>query len=190
LDTLDEELVEKMAEAGCCGMNLGIESSSEETLSRMNRKAPAPEHCAKILNLCDALKIHPFCFFIIGLPGERKRDILKTVRLAKLYNCSQIQFTFAIPYPETPLFLWADKHGYITEEKLSEFSGYSPVMRNEYLSIRRIKRIHAWAVKSAQMRRRLKKDRIRRSGSWTRSALQRARESAKELLLWLEKWWI
>jgi radical SAM superfamily enzyme YgiQ (UPF0313 family) len=183
IDTLDEELIRRMANAGCCGINLGIESSSEETLSRMGRKAQHPKQNLKIIKLCRELNIHTFCFFIIGLPGDKKRDLLKTIRMAKAYDCSQIQFTFAIPYPKTPLFQWAEENNFIEERKLDQMTGYVPVMRNEHLSINRLKRISRFVNKSVQMRKSLRRERIDKYG-----AIQRIKEIFKGILLWFEKW--
>jgi len=183
IDTLDEELIRVMAKAGCCGINLGIESSSEKTLSRMGRKAQHTKQNLKIINLCRELNIHTFCFFIIGLPGDRKKDLLKTIRLAKAYDCSQIQFTFAIPYPGTPLFQWAEENNVIEDRELDHMTGYIPVMRNEHLSINRLKRISRYVNKSVQMRKSLQRERIKKYG-----AIQRVKEIVKGILLWFEKW--
>ncbi len=183
IDTLDEELIRNMAKAGCCGINLGIESSSEETLLRMGRKAQHPKQSWTLIKLCRELDIHTFCFFIIGLPGDKKKDILKTIQMAKALDSTQIQFTYAIPYPGTPLFQWAEENNYIEERELDLLSGYSPVMRNEYLSTHRLKRIAGYANKSVQMRKSLQRERIKKYGF-----PQQVKEILKGILLWLEKW--
>ena len=183
IDTLDENLVTMMGKAGCWGMNLGIESTSEESLHRMGRKVIDSDQCSEIINLCRQYNINTFCFFIIGLPGENKKEILKTIKFAKEIDPPQVQFTFATPYPGTPLHEWAERNNFIEDREVNNLTGYIPVMRNEYLTIRRLRHLYNFAYKSVQLRKSLKKERIEKGGF-----IQRIKEMAKEVLQWFEKW--
>jgi len=183
IDTLDENLVTMMAKAGCCGLNLGIESVSEESSRRMGRKVITQKQCREILNLCRQHNISTFCFFIIGLPGEGKKEILKTIKFARSIDPPQVQFTLATPYPGTLLYQWAEENNFIEERELNHLTGYTPVMRNEYLDVKRLNRLYNFALKFVAMRSTSKKERIKNYGFF-----QGIKEILKEILLWFKKW--
>ncbi|MCQ9205352.1 MAG: radical SAM protein [Omnitrophica bacterium] len=185
IDTLDEELIEKMAEAGCRGLNLGVESISPKTLKRMGRSSFNQQHSETIIDCCRKKGINTFCFFIIGLPGEDKKDILKTIKFAQKLDPSQVQFTFAIPYPQTPLRKWAQDNNFIEDEDLNHYTGYIPVMRNEHLTVKQLKRIHNFANKWVGLRKSQKKQRIRKFGF-----IQAVKELLKEVLFWFKQWFV
>ncbi len=183
IDTLDENLITMMAKAGCCGMNLGIESVSEESFHRMGRKVIAQKQCLEIMNLCKKHNISTYCFFIIGLPGENKKEILKTIKFAKSIDPSQVQFTFATPYPGTPLYQWAEENNFIEDRELRHLTGYIPVMRNEYLNVKRLKKLYNFALRFVEMRGTLKKERMKNYGF-----IQGMKEILKEILFCFKKW--
>jgi len=182
IDTLDENLITMMAKAGCCGMNLGIESVSEESLHRMERKVITQKQCLEIINFCKRHNISTYCFFIIGLPGENKKGILKTIKFAKSIDPLQVQFTYATPYPGTPLCQWAEENNFIEDRELSHLTGYIPVMRNEYLNVKRLKKLYNFALRFVEMRDILKKERMKKYGF-----IQGMKEILKEILFWLKK---
>lgn len=185
IDTLDEDLIEIMAGAGCRGMNVGIESLSDKTLKSLGRKGVAEEQAERIMACCQKYNINTFCFFIIGLPGENKRDIRKSIQFARKIDPVQVQFTFATPYPKTALAQWADEKGFIEDRDFSHYTGYTPVMRNEYLTISRVKKIHDFANRWVSLRKNQKEQRIQKMGF-----LQRIKEPIKEVLLWFQQWFI
>lgn len=82
VDLLDEELVKKMAQAGCTGMWFGIESGSQKILDSMKKNITI-EQMYRAVNLCRKYKMKVGASFIVGYPGETKEDIRKTFELAK-----------------------------------------------------------------------------------------------------------
>jgi radical SAM superfamily enzyme YgiQ (UPF0313 family) len=70
IDTLDEELIEKMSKAGCIGINFEIETNDPEIAKSVNRKVCPEDRMQHLIQYCQRRKINVFCFFIIGLPGK------------------------------------------------------------------------------------------------------------------------
>ena len=74
VDTVDEELLTKMKEAGCVMVDFGIESGSQKILDRLNKGVTveqahkAVELAQKVFGVCDTT-------FIIGCPNENKESI-------------------------------------------------------------------------------------------------------------------
>ncbi len=78
-DTLDEETVRRMKDAGCRGIWFGVESTSNETLKRI-RKNLTIEQVKETVRLCRETGIRTGGGFILGFPHEGRSDLLRTVQ--------------------------------------------------------------------------------------------------------------
>ena len=134
IDTLDEELINLFAKAGCIGINVGIESVDTEVLKRVSRKVFSLERAIRIIDACKRNGIDAFVFFILGLPGETVKSSLKTIRYAKKLNPHFVQFTVVTPYKGTKLWKWAKERGFIDELNLGKVTGFEVIMGNENIS--------------------------------------------------------
>ncbi|BBO86920.1 hypothetical protein DSCOOX_01000 [Desulfosarcina ovata subsp. ovata] len=151
-DTLSEDLIPKMAQAGCIGINLGIEHVNNTILAKVKRKPVHPDHILKIVRTCAQNKIATFCFFIIGLPGETIPTFMQNVAFAKKLNPDRLQFTFATPYPGTRFHQWAVKNKYITKKNWQHTDGLNVVMRNDTLRPFQLKLMHKYASLACSQR--------------------------------------
>jgi radical SAM superfamily enzyme YgiQ (UPF0313 family) len=75
---LDEELLEKMKEAGCIQVNIGVESGSER-IRRLIRKECSIEKIEKAFRLINEVGIEAVAYFMFGFPSETKEDMEKTL---------------------------------------------------------------------------------------------------------------
>jgi p-methyltransferase len=74
----DEETIDLMAESGCKGVFLGIESGSPTILKNMN-KAATIEKYAKGMEMLRARGVMTFGSFIVGFPGETEETVNETI---------------------------------------------------------------------------------------------------------------
>jgi len=73
----DEEALDLMAESGCRGVFLGIESGSPQILTNMNKAATIDKYRDGIRMLRER-NIMTFGSFIVGFPGETEQTIAET----------------------------------------------------------------------------------------------------------------
>jgi p-methyltransferase len=78
----DEEAIELMAQSGCKGVFLGIESGSPAILKNMT-KAATPEKYVEGMKLLHEHGILTFGSFIIGFPGETEETVQETIDFIK-----------------------------------------------------------------------------------------------------------
>jgi p-methyltransferase len=78
----DEEAIDLMAESGCKGVFLGIESGSPRILEKMN-KAATIEKYAKGIEMLRGRGIMTFGSFIVGFPGETDETVEETIDFIK-----------------------------------------------------------------------------------------------------------
>ena len=73
----DAEAFDLMAEAGCKGVFLGIESGDQTILNNMNKYAKLEKYKVGIKSLKER-GIATFCSFIVGYPGETSQTVQNT----------------------------------------------------------------------------------------------------------------
>ncbi len=103
VDSVDEELLQLMARAGCRRITWAVESGSEVLLWRVGKRT----QCAaaeRALAWARAAGIRSEASFIIGLPGETEETIQQTIAFAKRLNPDQVTFDLAVPRPGTPFW--------------------------------------------------------------------------------------
>jgi radical SAM superfamily enzyme YgiQ (UPF0313 family) len=91
---LDEETAKLMKQAGCHTIQIGVESGSDHILKKYN-KAVNTDIIKKAFDICRKYRIKTLAHFIIGLPGETREDIFKTIDFAKELKCDYASFNVA-----------------------------------------------------------------------------------------------
>jgi len=164
VDDLSKQLIREMAKAGCIGINIGIESANSEILKNVGRKSFSIDHAKEVIKDCRKRGIQVFAFFIIGLPGDNKKSIMKTVLLARKLRSDFIQFTVATPYLGTELRKWAVSNDFLISDLPEQYSGYNIVMRNEHLTHRQLRKLKRLADLTSFMRGNLVRERLCQGG--------------------------
>ena len=138
-DALDEELLRRLARAGCYKVHLGIESGDEKVLKNLGREAPLHKTKEAVF-LCRKYGILTLGFVMVGNPGEKYPELRRTLALLKSLPLDFIQVNKFVPTPLSPLYeryRTARKRdpwrNYVSgdyaalEELRSSFSSFSPV---------------------------------------------------------------
>jgi len=133
-DTMDEEMLTKMKEAGLHAVKYGVESAEQKLLDnvRKNLNLKQAEH---MIRLTKSLGIKTHLAFTFGLPGETEDTMRRTIDYAIELNPDTVQFSIMTPYPGTEYYKQLDVKGYIVSKDWSDYDGASKsVIRTEYLS--------------------------------------------------------
>ncbi len=117
---LNDDLVSLMKKSGCTGLRIGAESGSQRMLDIM-KKDITTNHIISSAEICNEHGIIPTYSFMIGLPDDRKEDMLMTVKLIKEIKkiCPNSYYgvgTFT-PYPGGELYDYCIKAGVLKEPK-------------------------------------------------------------------------
>jgi len=104
VDLVSYDLLKHLKEAGLCFIQYGIESGDDHVLKNlMNKKANVNE-ARQALKWSRDLSILTFGLFVVGMPGETREQILKTIRFAKELDPDIVKFNIAIPFPGSELW--------------------------------------------------------------------------------------
>lgn len=114
-DRSDLDVLKLMKKSGCSNFFIGVESADNAMLKRM-KKGETIEQIENAINLANSIGLYPDIGFIIGLPGETKYTINKTIAFAKKYYRNAYAFTLATPYPGTELYEIALQEGILSDD--------------------------------------------------------------------------
>jgi hopanoid biosynthesis associated radical SAM protein HpnJ len=106
------ESLKIMKDNGLRFLLVGYESGDDQILHNI-KKGLRTDIARKFTENCRKLGIKVHGTFILGLPGETKETIAKTIEYAKEINPNTIQVSLAAPYPGTFLYKQAIENGWL-----------------------------------------------------------------------------
>ncbi|HAA03018.1 MAG TPA: hopanoid biosynthesis associated radical SAM protein HpnJ, partial [Syntrophobacteraceae bacterium] len=117
------ETLKAMKEAGCRLLIVGFESGDPTVLKNI-KKGVTAEQAREFMRNCRRLGISVHGDFIIGLPGETRETIERTMQFAKDLDCETIQVSIAHSFPGTEFHDYLLDHGYLTPYEMSDECGH------------------------------------------------------------------
>ena len=142
VDCLDYELMRLMKEAGCRGMNIGVETGDPELMRKQAKAGLTIEKLNLIIKAARELKLKLHLLLMIGLPQETKGSLYKTYKLIRDLRPESIGVCIVTPYPGTALYEQARQKGWIESEDWTRFGGHYPVMHTDNFSAKDLSRAH------------------------------------------------
>ncbi|MCL4401229.1 MAG: radical SAM protein, partial [Acidobacteria bacterium] len=121
--TTDYETLKAMKEAGCRLLIVGYESGDPQILKNI-KKGATIEMAERFTANCKKLGLVVHGDFIIGLPGETRDTIRRTVDFAKRLDTETIQVSIAHPYPGTEFYEYARRNDLITVDSMTDETGH------------------------------------------------------------------
>ncbi|HAR48958.1 MAG TPA: B12-binding domain-containing radical SAM protein [Smithella sp.] len=99
VDTVNPEVFDLMAQAGCDSVSFGVETGNPEMLKRI-KKGIKLEQVYSAVNMCQQAGMIAHASFIIGLPGETKDTLRESDDFAKSTKAIY-GYHFLAPFPGT-----------------------------------------------------------------------------------------
>lgn len=121
--TTDYDTLKAMKEAGCRLLIVGYESGDPQILKNI-KKGATVDMALRFTENCKKLGLVVHGDFIVGLPGETRDSIRRTVDFAKRLDTETIQVSIAHPYPGTEFYSYAQNNGLITIDSMTDDSGH------------------------------------------------------------------
>ena len=121
--TTDYETLKAMREAGCRLMIVGYESGDQQILKNI-KKGATLDMAQRYTKNAHSLGLTIHADFIVGLPGETRQSIRRTIDFAKKLDCETIQVSIAHPYPGTEFYDYVKKNNLITIDSMTDDQGH------------------------------------------------------------------
>jgi radical SAM superfamily enzyme YgiQ (UPF0313 family) len=128
-----EDLVERMARAGCHQIFVGAESFNAETLRGAHKFHNDPTRYAKIVALCRENGITSHFSNILGFPPDTEKRILDHLATLRSLAPDVASFYILTPIPGTEQYADFRRDGWITEKNLDRYDGTCVTWRHPNL---------------------------------------------------------
>ena len=99
-DSVSLDLLKELKRVGCYNMQYGFESGNPKTLKIIN-KGTTVEQMENAIKWTKQVKIAPNIPIMIGLPGETREDVIRSIKWGTSLNAYSITFPILVPYPGT-----------------------------------------------------------------------------------------
>ncbi|MCD7780182.1 MAG: B12-binding domain-containing radical SAM protein [Candidatus Gastranaerophilales bacterium] len=103
VNTIDEEMLLKMKQAGCSIIALGLESGSNDSLKKM-KKGTTVEQNETAVKLIKKAGMKIFGFYLIGFPWETEEHLRQTKEFIFKADTDFIELSIAVPFKGSELY--------------------------------------------------------------------------------------
>jgi anaerobic magnesium-protoporphyrin IX monomethyl ester cyclase len=117
-DCLDKELLAKMKKAGCKRILVAPESGVQRVVDQVIQKKQDLKKVENAVELARKVGIEVGCFFILGMLGETKEDMMATIAFAhklRKLGADRFYFSYATPLYGTELYEQAKRGGFLKQ---------------------------------------------------------------------------
>src|SRR5579859_7102959 len=121
--TTDYDTLKAMKEAGCRLLIVGYESGDPQILKNI-KKGATVEMAQRFTANCKKLGLVIHGDYIIGLPGETRETIRKTIDFAKRLDTETIQVSLGHAFPGTEFYEYAQKNALVSIQGMADEAGH------------------------------------------------------------------
>jgi len=151
VDTLSDDILEKMRKAGCITIFLGVESADQQMLDSTNKNITV-EKIRQAFQLSKKHKIRTIASVVLGMPGDTKDSIKRTVNFVRELNPSYAVFSLATPYPGTRFYKEAFEKNLIKVKDWSKYTLVAPVLETVDCSLEELRKLQYKAFRNFYLR--------------------------------------
>ena len=127
VDSLDEELLQLMKEAGCITIFIGVESADQQMLEKMNKNITITK-TRNAFKLARKVGIRTIASCVIGMPDDTEESINNTIKFVKELNPNYALYSLATPYPGTRFYNETFKKNLIIVKDWSKYTLIDPIL--------------------------------------------------------------
>lgn len=140
VETLDEEMCEYLAQAGCTSLHIGIESGSERLRKSVLRRNMTNTQIVRAFRAAKKWGMKANSYNMVGLPYETEGNIWKTIRLNRQCEPDYLHVFIFQPYPGTELHKLCKEKGWLLTETMPVSYQLTSIMEYPHMSAREIVR--------------------------------------------------
>lgn len=114
VNTINEEKIKILKDAGCAELKFGVESGSQRILDQIYNKGISLDDIKNAFELCQKYNLLATAYIMIGAPTETKEDFEATLNLLKQIQPDGVHVSITTILPNTHLY---DKFEYLLSEE-------------------------------------------------------------------------
>ena len=130
VDNVNPEMMQRLKEAGCSYLCYGVESGNQHILDRIKKKITL-QKVREAVAIARDIGINVQASFILGLPGETRETMIRTIEFAQQLDTFYGLHVLA-PFPGTEVRENAEEYGIeILTDDWSKYDANRPVTRTK-----------------------------------------------------------
>jgi anaerobic magnesium-protoporphyrin IX monomethyl ester cyclase len=149
-DRLDEELIDRMFNAGLRCIKIGVESFDHDFLDQHKRRPPAKDHQEKIISYAENKGIRIVAFYMLGLPDDTHNSSMETIKYSQKMNTSFANFSICTPLPGTDFY--EEMKDKIFDHNFNHYDNFHSIFHGKYLKPDEVKKYQEKALVSYYFR--------------------------------------
>ncbi len=146
VDVATNRLLRLMKNAGCYGIEFGVESGSRHRRAK-NGKPIDDDAIRVVFRRCRALGLETTAFVMIGFEDETEKEIRQTMRFIESIDPTYVSYNIVNALAGTPLEARARREGFLRGD-VSDHSYAHSNIRHKYLTLEQLEALHAEATRS------------------------------------------
>jgi len=130
VETVNKEILDELAEAGCRHITYGVESGSERVRREIMKRWATNQRFRDVFSWTKEAGIMPTANYIIGTPGETVAEMRETIALH--HELQPVDFGYFVfyPYPGTDLFQTCRENGWLPDDYLTRAANHRQSILN------------------------------------------------------------
>lgn len=150
IDVARHELLDLMRQAGCYGIEFGVEHHKESTRLRVDKRISA-ERIQSVFADCRRLGLETTAFIMLAFEDDSEQDVRDTIRFAKTLKADYVSFNVVNALPGTEYAERARREGFL-HERTADYSFAVSNIRHRHLTPEQVSRLYREAVRSTYLR--------------------------------------
>ncbi len=148
--TLNGEIIQKLKQAGCERIAIGIESGNEWLRKEVLKRPISNEQIVKAFRSVAEAGIKTYSFNMVGFPHETPEMIEDTIKLNLLLDPDHIQTSIFYPYPGTQLYELCKENDWLGQDRKSSYFAEGTILNLPTLTQEQItdyyRQLHALSI--------------------------------------------
>lgn len=146
VDVASREMLSLMKEAGCYGIEFGVEHAKEETRKRIDKRIK-DTRIHEVFRDCRQLGLQTTAFIMLAFEDDTEEDVRETIRFARSLRPHYVSFNVVNALPGTAYEERARREGFLREEA-SDYGFATSNIKHRHLTPEQVGKLRREALRS------------------------------------------
>jgi|CXWL01.1.fsa_nt_gi radical SAM superfamily enzyme YgiQ (UPF0313 family) len=146
IDVASREMLALMKQAGCYGIEFGVEHAKEETRRRIDKRIK-DSRIHEVFRDCRQLGIETTAFIMLAFEDDTEEDVRATIRFARTLRPHYVSFNVVNALPGTAYEERARREGFLRDEA-SDYGFATSNIKHRHLSLEQVAKLRKEALRS------------------------------------------
>ncbi len=164
IDVASREMLTMMKQAGCYGIEFGVEHAKEETRRRVDKRIK-DTRIQEVFQNCRELGIETTAFIMLAFEDDTEEDVRATIQFARSLRPNYVSFNVVNALPGTAYEERARREGFLREES-SDYGFATSNIKHRNLTLEQVAKLRKEALRTFYFAPKILLDKLLGVRSW------------------------